>query len=441
MSEQKKITIIGGGFAGVNSAILLLEKGFDVTLIESRNFLGGRVNSFQKGDVFFDNGQHLMLGCYKETFELFEKLGTKHLLKFYPKLEIDFYNSQTALKHSLSCPKIPAPFHLAIGILRITNLDFQTKFKMILSGIGLLKQTQNLDKKAILTWLTENFQNEKSIDFFWKPIVTAIMNYPIEKSSASVWENVLKTAFFNRYENSLWVIPKTNYQELFFKPALKLLKNLGCNFFLKKPACKISKKGEKFEIELTGKEKLEANLILTTVPNWKLPLILSKELLQNSFFKNVQALKPSSILDATLIFEKPIWKKDFCAFYGGFLEWAFNKRKICELKGGDIISLTFSHSQDLGKISNEEVVKRSLVELRNCFPQLSKNKLLNYVIIREQKATFSPSLGQNEFRLSQKTPIENFFLAGDWTDTGFPSTIEGAVISGRKAVAEILQTL
>ncbi|KAA3600414.1 MAG: hypothetical protein DWQ06_09220 [Calditrichaeota bacterium] len=440
MSERKKITIVGGGFAGVNSAILLSEKGFDVTLVESRKFLGGRVNSFQKGEDFFDNGQHLMLACYEETLKLFEKLGTTHLLKFYSKLEIDFYNSQTALKNTLSCPKLPAPFHLVSGILGISNLDFQTKFRMLLSGIGLLRKNKNLDEISISQWLQENFQNQKSIELFWKPIASAIMNFPIEKSSALVWENVLKTAFFNCYENTLWVLPKTNYQALFYKPALGLLEKLNCKVLLRKPVYKISKKNEKFEIDLKGKAKLESDLLLLTIPNWKIASILSEELLENSFFQNIRELKHSSILDATLIFEKPLWEKDFCAFYGGFLQWAFNKRRIWNLKSGDRISITFSHSQDLGKISNEEVIKKSLVELRNCFPELIDNKLLDFVIVRENKATFSPFLGQNEFRLSQKTPIENLFLAGDWTNTGFPSTIEGAVVSGSKAVQEILKS-
>lgn len=439
MSKRKKITIVGGGFAGVNSAILLLEKGYDVTLIESRKFLGGRVNSFKKGEDFFDNGQHLMLACYEETLQLFEKLGTTHLLKFYPELEIDFYNSKTAQKHSLKCPKLPAPFHLASGILGISNLGLQTKLRMLLSSIGLFKQNKNLDKKSIFEWLEENFQDGKSIEMFWKPIATAIMNFPIEKSSALLWENVLKTAFFNRYENTLWVLPKTNYQDLFFKPALKLLQNLNCEILLQKPVYKISKSKDKFELKFKGKEKLETDLLLLTIPNWKIPIILSEELLQNQFWKNTLELKPSSILDATLIFEKPLWEKDFCAFYSGFLQWVFNKRRLWNLKGGDRISLTFSHSQDFEKITNEEVVAKSIEELCKCFPEFRKNKLLDFVVVREQKATFSPILGQNKFRLSQKTPIKNLFLAGDWTETGFPSTIEGAALSGRKAVNEILR--
>ncbi|MCC7431523.1 FAD-dependent oxidoreductase [bacterium] len=433
-----KITIVGGGFAGTNAAILLSQKGFEVTLLESRSYLGGRANSFLKNGKIFDNGQHLLLGCYKETFKLFETLGTKHLLNFYPKLELDFLNSN-GKKFSLNCPKFPAPFHLLFGISGFENVSFAEKLTLLKLFFGF--STKNTDEVSIENWLKNAFQTDFTTKLFWQPIATAVMNFPLEKSSAYLWENTLKTVFSGSYKNSLFVLPKTNYQKLFSVPALNFLVRNNTKVRLKTSVQKILQNENSFEIQLVNGEKLQTELLLLAVPVWKIKPLLEPKLASNPFFENIEKLDFAGIFDLTLFFEKATFEKDFLAFTNGFLQWIFNKRRLWKLSGGDQLSLTFSYSRSLGEISNNELVEKSLSELYRLVPELRGNKLLDFLVVREPKATFQPILGQEKFRLPQKTTIKNLFLAGDWTKTGFPSTIEGAALSGKLAVEEILKTL
>jgi len=435
--QMKKVIIIGGGFAGLSAAAELSSAGFHVTLIEQRRFLGGRAYSFidKNTGLELDNGQHILMGCYENTFRFLEKIGVINKLYFQKDLCVNFLDTNGTV-YRLNCLPLPAPFHILSGILRFKAISLAERIRMLNMAKGVLfGNTSNSSHDLTITeWLKMLGQGKKARETLWDIITIATMNEHPDNSSAAIFRNVMKKAFFSHRRNSRIVLPVVPLSRLFADNAETYIRQNGGSI----------EKGIAVSALLTGNNSVSGvklkdgrvfrgDYYISAVPYYSV-----QRLFAGTGFSGT-ALQPSPIISIHLLFNKPLTEQTFAALLNSPIQWVFNKEKIfrnASYRG--LLSLVISGAHRYIDVPSEKLVELALRELKKVFPDSSSVKLLCCKVIKERHATFSPQPGVDKFRPSQMTEIKNLFLAGDWTDTGLPATIEGAVLSGHKCAKAIV---
>src|SRR4030067_3645265 len=228
--RMKKVIIIGGGFAGLSAAAELSSDGFRVTLIEQRRFLGGRAYSFfdKNTGLELDNGQHILMGCYENTFRFLEKIGVINKLYFQKNLCVDFLDTRGNACR-LNCMPLPAPFHILAGILRFKAISLSERIRMLNMAKGVMfgNTTNSSHDLTITEWLKMLGQGEKARETLWDIITLATMNEHPDKSSAAIFRNVMKKAFFSHRRNSRIVLPIVPLSSLFADNAEAYIRQNG----------------------------------------------------------------------------------------------------------------------------------------------------------------------------------------------------------------------
>lgn len=430
---KKEVLIIGGGFAGLAAGVELSSRGHPVTLIERRGHLGGRAYSFRdpiSGSIL-DNGQHVLMGCYRDTISFLEKIGTLDKVSFQRNLTVDFAGpGEKGRFHALP---LPNPFHLLGGFLFFQGLPWRDRFKILNFGRALKKDQK--DQKTIPEWLHGLGQSRVIQERFWNPLALAALNDRPEISSAEIFSTVLKEALFSGRRGARIGISTVGLSDLYTEAARDFIERKGGHFLLKSPVVKLHFKGREFqEAELEGGRRISAEALLVTVPFTALRRLLPDEILYGDpFFRPLGRLQNSPIVAINLWFDREITEKKFVGFWGTKIHWLFNKGRLFR-EGPPYLSLVISGAREELKTPAPALVDLALRELTEVFPETGRAKLVRSMVLKEPEATFSPVVGVSAMRPSQKTPYKNLFLAGDWTDTGLPATIESAVRSAKKAV-------
>lgn len=428
---MKKILVIGGGFAGLASSVLLADKNFSVTLLESSPKLGGRAYSIYNKEQgsFFDNGQHIMMGCYEETLEFLSKINSIQYLEIPPSLSINFIKKGGELVLLKAPPKF-YPFNLVKAILSFKGLKTKSRIKIIDFFLDLLCcYSCDLKDKTALMWLIEKRQTEESLKNFWETIVVGALNTNLHNASAQIFAEVLKKIFFDSNLSSTIIIPKVGLSELYVAPSY--------NFIIeKKGEIKLSEGVIKFEItdkkitSVVSNKNVYSNYdyIVSTIPIYSLNRILQNSGVQNVALPN---LKYAPILNVHLWLKENPFRERFYGLMGSQIHWIFN--------WGDHISITISSAASFLMLSDEKILDLIYSDLQIFFPIFNSNLVKNYKIIKEKRATFIPDVSSIYERDNICSLYENLFLAGDWTNSFLPATIESAVLSAKKVVNTILE--
>ncbi len=432
---NKKIAIVGCGVAGISASYELNKLKIPHTIFEARNFIGGRIYSFQDSttQMEIDNGQHILSGAYTTFLEILRWLGTyKHLL-FQKSLKVNFIdkNSKT---YALNTGFLPFPFGTAFGILNFKILPLKSRLS-VLNFFKKLKNgnIQTTSKQNLFECLIQNGQDTKAISIFWEPLALAVMNNSTHNAPATLFVNTLNNAFFSEPKNSRLVFPKVGLSTL-LEP-FKYKNSYGeiiCNSYLER----IEQNNDKFILYFKGKEKSLFDVVFLCLPPNILAKILPEEWKAKDYFAFLPKTSFNSILSAYLWFDYPFFDEIFATFANSQIHWIFNKSKITEQQSSNhyLYALTTSFANGLMSLSENELLK-STMEILGCYlPKSNSAKLLHYRIFRDKHATLNIDTDFEKIRPIQVTPIENLYLAGDWTNTKLPATIESASISSKFAV-------
>lgn len=453
---NKKGVVIGGGFAGLSASVALASAGYHVTLIEQRRYLGGRAYSFLDRNIHLelDNGQHILMGCHENTFRFLKTIGTIDRLYTQDNLHVDFLDAK-GHAYRLKCPSWPAPLHATSGILRFNALSLSERFKMLKVTKDVLLEKRinpSLDCTGDCTgdcsvseWLERLGQGRESRGTFWDILTYAVMNEEPDRASASLFKTVLRMAFLTDRKGSRIVIPAVPLSRLFAGHAEDYIKNHGG---IIEKGCLASEilidkreGGSRVSgIRLQDGKVLEGDFYISAVPYYSLKRLLSQDVMMkySSCFNGISQMKPSPIISIHLLFDKSITNNPFAAFINSPIQWIFNKEMIYKDKAyRGLFSIVISGAHSYLQWSSEKLLEMAMAELGKILPETNSARLLYSRIIKERAATFSPKPGIDKYRLPQKTPMSNLFLAGDWTDTGLPATIEGAVLSGYRCAEMI----
>jgi squalene-associated FAD-dependent desaturase len=438
-----EVLIIGGGFSGLAAGVALAEEGRGVRLLEQKPHPGGRARSFLDpvtGSVV-DNGQHIIMGCYHSTIHFLSTIGTLDRIRFQQHLTVRFLDRNGRLT-ALQCPGLPSPWHVLLGVLRSGSFSFKHKLEVLRLGRSLQwarAMDRGLEKLSVREWLTRLGQSESLQRNFWDLLCIAALNEDPSKANAGLFERVLQLALFSSPADSRIGIARVGLSDVYVDAATAYIRARGGRVECSRSvASLLVSEGQCRGVRLSSGEEIEAESVLSAVPSFQLASLLPGELLRlEPFFAPVVSLRPAPIISINLWFDRPITELDFVGLRGTTVQWLFNKGKILG-SGENYVSLVLSGAhRHIGR-GKEELLAMALRELGDLFPEAQKAKLHHALVIKERFATFSPTWEAEQLRPTARTPVRGLYLAGDWTATGLPATIESAVQSGYTAVGAIL---
>lgn len=471
-----EILIIGGGFAGLAAGVALAKAGRRVRVLEQKPYLGGRARSFYHPPTgaVVDNGQHIFMGCYHFTLEFLETIGTLNLVRFQPRLTVHFADRESGLT-SLECPSFPAPWHLIAGVLKSNSFTLSEKLQVLRLGRTLRAADSgalphDFERLTVDRWMARLGQSERLRRNFWGLLCIAALNEDPSIAAATLFEPVLRLALFQSPADSRIGLASSGLSECYTEAAaayirarhgaVELERNVA-GFLLSETQDRgqaahlfesefDSAENQRFSVhrsqftcrgvQLSDGTTIEAAAVLSAVPCFQLTRLLPGSLLLSMpFFAGLALMRPTPIISLNLWFDREITDLEFVGLRGTTIQWLFNRGRILNSRE-HYVSLVISGAHDYIQYNKEELLRLALADLRQLFPTVRDARLEHSLVIKERFATFSPSVEAAVARPTACTPIRGLYLAGDWTRTGLPATIESAVKSGYTAAAEILRT-
>lgn len=439
MNNHSNIRIIGGGLSGLSAGVFLAEAGFRVTVFEANSVLGGRLRSVipnkDADAISIDWGQHLMLGAYRETTAFTKKLGTIGDISAVK--GITPFVSADGIKHNFSIGRMPAPFHMLGGVMAMDHLSVFDRMMLGRAALGAVfgykAQREKLDNITVGDFLRKHGQSDRTVSGFWEPFTLATLNTPVCDASAALLSAVLVKGMISGRRNSMPILPKGTYNDLLIAPAVSYIKDRGGRVVTGIPIERINTPhGIAASIVDTRGKEYPADMILLALAPWDCVKLLKRSGCCDRLAAFASTLEPSPIVSVDLWYDRIWFKHPYAAFLGSDFHWIFDHQRELTSRGFRI-SLVISAANDIEALPNEEIVKKATDEIGRYFPESKKARITGSFVVKEKRATFRAVTGMLSRRPGPATDIENIFLAGDWTDTGLPATIEGALISGRKA--------
>jgi squalene-associated FAD-dependent desaturase len=438
----KKVVIIGGGFAGLAAAVELSEAGTEVVLLERRQHLGGRAYSFldtATGDVV-DNGQHLFMSCYRNTVSFLSKIGTLDKLQFQAAPRVEFLDRENGFT-TFACPRLPAPLHAIFGIFRLRGLTLGDKLRALNLGRALGKRNHQTEDKTVTEWLRMLGQSQRIRERFWNPMTIATLNESPDMASATMLRKVLEQSFGGGFTDSRLGMSGVGLSQLYTEAARAFVESRGGKVRTAADVRRLVVAGDLVRgCEFKNDECLEADCYISAVPPSALGRLLPHEI-RRQYFPGLLALTSSPIVSMNLWFDRPVIDREFVGLLGTRAQWLFNRDMICKSeRASNHVAIVISAAYQYVDWTREQLVELARTELQSLVPDLKGARLLHSRVVKEREATISHTIESDRIRPGPQTRIGNLILAGDWTDTGLPATIEGAVLSGRRA-AEVANNL
>jgi zeta-carotene desaturase len=436
----KPVVIVGGGLSGLAAGVGLSSRGIPVVLLEQRYAPGGRAYSFldkTTGDVI-DNGQHLLIAGYHHTLRFLTTIGTLNRVTIQPIPTLIFHHP-TREFCTFSLAPLPQPLQLLSGVIRTDLFSLADKLRLLRAGAALRFFRDSapgaVAGQTIDAWLTALGQTEEAKRSFWVPLATAIMNERINVASALLFVHALRAAFLSGRNDAALVIPRTGLSDLYVNAAREFIERAGGVVRCRADVVETVADGSRVVAVRTkdGNEVACAALILA-VPSHKARSLLPTDLRASGFLSAMEALPASPIVSIHLWFASDFMPQEIVGVVGKRVQWIFNRRKLSlEKRDGGHVSTVISAGYDFTELTNDQLAAAACEDLREIYGK-GVGEPTHAVVIREKRATFSCTPAAELLRPGPDTPFANLFLSGDWTATGLPATIEGAIISGERCV-------
>jgi squalene-associated FAD-dependent desaturase len=451
------IVIVGGGLAGLAVASSLVDRGLRITLLESRPRLGGRASSFPDpvtGELV-DNCQHISMACCTNLADFCRRVGIDAMFRREP--ELVFLGPEGAISRFRTGPG-PAPFHLAGSFLSARFLGLRDKLCV---AYGLACRAWSRDARpgeSFADWLLRHGQSLRAINLFWGAVLVSALNERLDQMDVGHARKVFLDGFLRNRTGFQLELPLVPLGELYGTRLEGWLRDHGVSVRLTTGVRSVEpdEDGAIGGVVLRSGEFLAADFVILAVPFDRVPDLIPEVLRdQIPALANLGAMQASPITGIHLWFDKPVCPFDHVVTPGRLIQWVFNHTAIqgrtapaamtdtpATIPGaGQYLQLVVSASYDLLALDKLAIRDLVLAELAQLWPAAGPATLLRWWVVTEHGATFAVRPGIEGLRPPQRTPIDGFFLAGDWTDTGWPATMEGAVRSGYLAAQEILKDL
>jgi len=440
------VIVIGGGLAGLSSAVALAEAGYRIRLLEKRPHLGGRAASYVlPGGEHIDNCQHVTLGCCTNLEDFYRRVGAAEKIRFYDRL---FFAGPDGRRGVIKSSPLPPPLHLAPSFARFPWLDWAEKRAIVRALLTIARSggrpadlSNDSGGITMLAWLQRHRQTERAIRRFWGVILVSALNENLDRTEARYGIDVFWKAFLSTRGGYRVGIPCVPLGEL-YDGCREAIERRGGEILLRAGVRGFRVTGNRIEgVERDNGTVEAADYYLAAIPQDVLPELLPAHVVEReAVFSNLRNLRTSPITGVHLWFDKVVMDEPFLTLLDSTTQWVFNKTQLyggVTENGGQYLQLVISASYSLVTRPRQQIIGLCLDELREVLPALRHATLVKGTVVKETSATFSPAPGSDQWRPSQESPLANLFLAGDWTATGWPSTMEGAVRSGYLAAEAI----
>lgn len=466
----ERVVVIGGGLAGLAAAQRLAERGFVVTVLEARQRLGGRAGSFidpTTGQVI-DACQHVSMGCCTELAKFYQTMGVDHLLQAERTL---YFQTPDGKVSRFKADPVPAPFHLARSFLRLHYLTLGDKLRI---AWGLLKlrfhregtaarskvkeerpyremmhlilmrgwwpfrskKSSDLQRLAddgpFLDWLRANRQNQKCIDRFWSIVLVSALNETIDRVGIKYAKKVFIDGFLKSRRGYEVQVPSVPLDRLYGEEMRKWLDQHKVQI---RTNCGVKsidvKNNVAIGVTLRSGETIGADHTVAAVPSQRLVDMLPPNVLDDPDFSGLKFLEFAPIVSVHLWFDRPVMKLPHVVLVDCLSQWVFSRGEVAP--GQWYVQVVISAAHDLAKRGHAQIERGVMDELAKLLPETANAQRIRSRVVTEHAATFSPTPGVDRWRPSPVCRIERLVLAGDWTNTGWPATMEGAVRSGYAA--------
>ena len=441
MSERPSVVVAGGGLAGITAACELVDAGLKVTLVEKRPFLGGRSYSYmdKRSGVEVDNGQHVFLGCCTQYIRLLKRLGAwrkVHLQKRLWVRVIDKVWGESVLESG----PLPAPLHLLPSLLRFRSLSPTEKARAAyaMTRIRSLDRAarRELDDVTFADWLRAHGQTENAIRGFWNLFVRPTLNGDITTVSADLALMVFQEGFLRDRNGANVGWARVGLSALLAEAAREYIESRGGEVRLGRSISGM--RVEDGRAAISGPDE-DAQFIVMALDHRSLLTLLPRPLREEPFFGRIGHMDTSPIVNVHLWYDRQVTDMEFAAFLNTPLQWVFNKSKLWgQERDGQYLDISLSGAREFTEMPAQEIIELFVREVQSLFPAARTAELKRGLVVKQRDATFAAHPGVSRLRPSQRTPVGNLFLAGDWTDTGWPATMESAVRSGLMAAREVL---
>jgi zeta-carotene desaturase len=429
------VAIIGGGLAGLAAGCGLADAGFRVTLLERKPFVGGRASSYEHpgtGEVV-DNCQHVLLGCCTNLINFYERIGVEHDIRWYDSLNfIEPGGRRSEIKPSV----LPAPFHTAPSFFAAASLSLKDKLAIARAMLAFIRRVPPDTDENFLAWLRRHGQTEGAIERFWKVVLVSALDEDLDRMSVSAAGQVFRESFLKSPASGRMGVPSVPLTEL-YGAAADYIGKRGGDVRLRAAADSVRVTEEGVRLG-SGSTEIAADYAVLAVPFDALDRLLPADPQADELRAKLKRLESSPITGIHLWFDRPVTYLDHAVLLDRTIQWMFNKSKILGRAGeGSYLELVVSSSKALVDRPRQEIIDLALRELAEFFPAVKEAKLVKATVIKEVHATYSPLPGSDQYRPSACTAWPRVFLAGDWTASGWPATMEGAVRSGYLAAEAV----
>jgi squalene-associated FAD-dependent desaturase len=449
--SQPTVAIAGGGLAGLAAACALADIGFHVTLFEKRPFLGGRASSYEHpgtGEVV-DNCQHVLFRLCTNLVEFYERIGVADQIRWYDHMTFIEPGGRTSTMNSSF---LPAPMHTAPSFLQFSFLSAADKLAIARALVPLTLTVQEDKGQSFQEWLDQHGQTKNAVERFWKAILISALSEDLDRISVSAAAQVVRESMKSPGARQMGVpaLPLTDL----YKAAGEYVRARGGVLHFRCPVDAFSAmQGAPVKVRARGAGNAGSaeeffDYLVLALPFDAVDRILPDSPESVPIREQISHFENSPITGIHLWFDRQISDLDHAVLLDRTIQWMFHKSRLQPIRtqaangnsGGSYIELVVSSSKSLIDKSRGEIVELALAEVREFFPEARSANLVKSTVIKEVNATYSPRPGIDAHRPSARTGWKRIFLAGDWTATGWPATMEGAVRSGYCAAEALART-
>jgi squalene-associated FAD-dependent desaturase len=444
-SEGATAVVIGGGLAGITAALALADAGVRVTLLEGRPRLGGLAFSFQRGDLTVDNGQHVYLRCCTAYRWFLDRVDGASLAPLQDRLDVPVLDAEGTPGRRLGRigrTALPVPLHLARSLATYQHLSLVERAKvgraaLALKGLDLADPA--LDAQSFGDWLAAHGQSERAIEALWDLVGVATLNAVAKDASLGLAAMVFKTGLLSDPGAADIGWARVPLGELHDTLARKALDSAGVRTEVRTRVTSISLKGNGlWSVQVPG-ESIEADAVVLAVAQREAHELLPQGALDAP--DQLLEIGTAPILNVHVVYDRKVLSRPFFAALGSPVQWVFDRTEASGLAGGQYLALSQSAAQAEIDEPVSVLRERYLPELERLLPAARGAGVKDFFVTRERTATFAPTPGVGRLRPGARTNAPGLYLAGAWSATGWPATMESAVRSGVSAAGAALGAL
>ncbi|MBF0369544.1 MAG: FAD-dependent oxidoreductase [Magnetococcales bacterium] len=437
------VLILGAGVAGLAAGVALVEAGRKPLILEAAPTSGGRARSFYDptfGETL-DNGPHLLVGAYHHTLAYLDKLGTRAKLHRSEGVSVSYWTREQGF-HQLSCPNLPAPIHLFAGLTRFGPLPKRDLLAALRIGPALWGDPNRWEAISVSQWLSRHGQTSETLNhWLWYPLCLATLNEPPETANAALFARVLKDLFYGSRHHAQTLIPTAPLSEILIDPAVRFISQRGGHVINRCRVKGVVSEGQGIDQVLTQRGVIATRgsvPIISTLP----PHALSRLLPQWAAHSGWQGLQTAPIVSLHLRYPEPV---SLPAPLVGLpfmqSQWLFSGSGVDGASMSQGVSVVMSGAYEEARWSSARLSRMVQGEIAQVLPELAGVPAQKLRVIKEHRATFAARPGTTPLRPGIVTPWKNLWIAGDWTDTGLPATLEGSVASATLAAKKTFNAL